>query len=372
MALVGAALVFAASPALGHNLAQGGSKLTPGGTGSRFGDSTAVSGDATTAIVSSYAEPFSHVYRSVDGVWAAEEGPMPTGGWSVALSADGNTAVVGLGYGGAAEVWVRGPPGWVRQATLSEPANGFGLNVAVSSDGNAAVIGSQEFSSGRAYIYTRSNGAWTRQAVLTDPTPTYGDEFGYHVALSGNGNTAAVTAYSDESNAGSITIFTRQHGLWSQQGGKLLATEEEGKSRVGLSVDLSQSGNTLISGGPEDAASAGAAWVFTRVGGSWSQQAKIKPPAGAYCYAGISVALSRSGKKAVIGGFNCTEGRGQAWLYASSAKTWRLRQELTPTETTGQSEFGYSASLSGNGAVALIGGPGDDEGVGAGWVFATP
>jgi len=57
-----------------------------------------------------------------------------------------------------------------------------------------------------------------------------------------------------------------------QQGGKLLGTGEVGNAELGNSVAVSSDGNTAIVGGPGDNGNAGAAWVYTRSGGVWTQQ----------------------------------------------------------------------------------------------------
>jgi hypothetical protein len=98
---------------------------------------------------------------------------------------------------------------------------------------------------------------------------------GQSVALSADGHTAIVGGPADINNAGggAAWVFTRGGGVWSQQGDKLVGTGAVGTSvSLGFSVALSADGNTAIVGGPSDNAGAGAAWVFTRSGGMWTQQ----------------------------------------------------------------------------------------------------
>ena len=59
---------------------------------------------------------------------------------------------------------------------------------------------------------------------------------------------------------------------FTQQGPKLVGTDAVGGAGQGASVALSGDGNTAILGGPGDNGGVGAAWVFTRSGGVWSQQ----------------------------------------------------------------------------------------------------
>src|SRR5215472_16500089 len=90
--------------------------------------------------------------------------------------------------------------------------------------------------------------------------------------------------------------------MWTQQGPKLVGTGADAAEQ-GFSVALSADGNTAILGGPNDNNGAGAAWVFTRAGGVWTQQMKLVGT-GAIDLAGqgLSVALSADGNTAILGG----------------------------------------------------------------------
>src|SRR5262249_19300522 len=92
------------------------------------------------------------------------------------------------------------------------------------------------------------------------------------VAVSADGNTMIVGGLNDSNQVGAAWVFTRNGGVWNQQGTKLVGSNAVGNSAQGFSVALSADGNTAIVGGVNDSAGAGAAWVFTRSGGVWSQQ----------------------------------------------------------------------------------------------------
>lgn len=94
---------------------------------------------------------------------------------------------------------------------------------------------------------------------------------GYSVSLSADGNTAIVGAYGDNGYAGAAWVWTRGGGVWTQQGTKLVGSGAVGNAFQGDSVCLSADGNTAIVGGPQDGGG-GAAWVWTRSGGVWTQQ----------------------------------------------------------------------------------------------------
>jgi hypothetical protein len=96
-----------------------------------------------------------------------------------------------------------------------------------------------------------------------------------------DGNTAIVGGPGDYNAAGDVIVgsawvFTRSGGVWSQQGPKLVGTGAvggaSGEIEQGWRVSLSRDGNTAIVGGNLDNNSVGAAWVYTRSGGVWSQQ----------------------------------------------------------------------------------------------------
>jgi hypothetical protein len=158
---------------------------------------------------------------------------------------------------------------------------GQGWSVALSSDGNTAIVGgwADNSNAGAAWVYTRNGGVWTQQGSKLVGTSAVGTpQQGVSVALSADGNTAIVggpddnPGTSNNSGTGAAWVFTRSGGVWTQQGSKLVGTGAVGSALQGYSVALSDDGNTVIVGGPGDNSNAGAAWVYTRSGGVWTQQ----------------------------------------------------------------------------------------------------
>jgi hypothetical protein len=329
-----------------------------GAAGPEQGTSVALSGDGSTAIVGgpfdNDADGAAWVFTRAGGVWS-QQAKLPgfhyEQGKSVALSGDGNTAIVG-GIGsitnefvsGGASVYTRVGGVWSRQARLvgtAQPVVDQGGSVALSSDGNTAIMGGP----GAAWVFTRSAGVWSQQAKLVDTG-------GASVALSGDGNTAIVGDPGDNSNAGAAWVFTRSGGVWSQQA-KLVGTD----AIQGYAVSLSGDGNSAIIGGRGDNNIA-AAWVFTQAGGLWSQQAKL---------VGVGVSpgsLSSDGNTAIV------VGDGAALLYTRADGVWTQQEQLVGTGAVDTLSEGGPVSLSSNGKTALVGGPGDNGGIGAAWVFA--
>jgi hypothetical protein len=196
------------------------------------------------------------------------------------LSADGNTAVVGgfadNSYTGAAWVFIRKNGVWAQQGhkLVANEAIGAGLQgycVALSADGNTAIVGAPHDNAdiGAARVYTRSGGVWAQQgSKLVGAGAVGATEQGWSAALSADGNTAIVGGYGDNSYTGAAWIFTRSNNVWSRLGNKLVGAGAAGAAQQGYSVALSADGNTAIWGGVSDNSVAGAAWVFTHRGQS--------------------------------------------------------------------------------------------------------
>ena len=157
---------------------------------------------------------------------------------------------------------------------------------------------------------------------------------GNSVSISSDGNTAIVGGLSDNSGIGAVWVWTRSGGVWSQQGGKLVGKGVGLYQEQGKSVSLSSDGNTAIVGGINDSGHTGAAWVWTRSGGVWSQQGSRLVGTDAVCHAyqGNSVSISSDGNTAIVGGpldgsSNCmvvdsSLNKGAVWVFTRSGGVW--------------------------------------------------
>ena len=275
-------------------------------------------------------------------------------GWSVAIVGDivvvgaygedsfasgvnGNQSDNSAAYAGAAYVFARSGTDWSQQAYLkasnTEAGDNFGHTVAVSS--NTVVVGAPledsnssgvngiqnnnlAVDSGAAYVFTRSGTAWTQQAYVKASNTGAGDLFGYSVTIFAN--TAVVGAQYEDSNAtgvngdpnndlaldsGAVYVFTRSGTTWSQQA-YLKASNTGMEDYFGYSVAIAwdtvavgaygeDSNATGLNGDQANnsAADGGAAYVFTRSGTTWSQEAYVKASnTDAYDSFGCSVAVS--------------------------------------------------------------------------------
>jgi len=306
-------------------------------------------------------------------------------GFSVALSSDGNTALVGgrsyMSGIGAAWVFTRSGTTWTQQAKLTARTGeevglgAFGSSVALSSAGSTALVGTpaENGNAGAVWVFTRSGESWTQQGgKLTGSGETGAGEFGTSVALSSVGSTALVGSSHDSAGVGAVWVFTRSGESWTQQGGKLTGGGEVGAGEFGASAALSSDGNTALVGGSADSAGVGAVWVFTRSGEAWIQQGG-KLTGGGEVGAGefgASAALSSGGSTALVGGSADGAGVGAAWVFTRSGESWAQQGvKLTGAGETGAGEFAASVALSSSGNTALIGGPADNGGRGGAWLF---
>jgi Divergent InlB B-repeat domain/Viral BACON domain len=253
---------------------------------------------------------------------------------------------------------------------FSGPAS-QGYSVGLSADGNTAIVGgpNDNVDTGAAWVFTRSNGVWTQQGSKLVGTGTIYLNTTYQgisVALSPDGNTAIVGGEGDNSFTGAAWVYTRSGGIWTQQGSKLVGSGAVGDASQGASVALSSDGNTAIVGGPIDNGETGAVWVYTRSNGVWTQQGSKLVGAGGYTGLGFSVSLSDSGNTAIVGGLYA------AWVYTRSGGVWTQGNKLFGSGAVGDASQGASVALSSDGNTAIVGGPGDNSDAGAAWVFAQP
>ncbi len=351
--------------------------------GDEFGFSVAVSGD--TVVVGAYLES-----SSSTGVNSNQaDNSAPTSGAAYVFVRDGNSV-------------------WSQQAYLKASNTGggdnFGFSVAIS--GDTVVIGApfedssvtgvngnqsnnNATQSGAAYVFVRSGGIWSQHAYLKASNTGESDFFGYSVAVSGD--TVVVGAYLEDSSAtgvdgdqgnnnaldsGAAYIFVRDgNGVWSQQA-YLKASNTRFGDTFGRSV--AASGDTVVVGAPQEASSAtgvngnqadnsaidsGAAYIFVRNGGVWTQQAYLKASnTEAIDRFGWSVAVS--GDTVVVGAYledsiatgvngdqanNSAGDSGAAYVFIRDGDgVWSQQAYLKASNTGGSDHFGRSVFVSGD------------------------
>ena len=360
-------------------------------TADYFGWAVDISKDGYTAIIGAYGDNVSrgaaYIFTRSGSTWTQQTkllAPPSSAiydsfGRSVAISSDGNTVLIGadgedtLPNSGAAYVFTRTAGVWTQQQrlTASDAASNeqFGYAVSISSDGNTALVGafredtSPNTDNGAAYVFTRSGGTWTQQQKLLASDRATNDNFGGSVTLSADGNTALISAYSDNSAVGSAYVFTRTAGTWTEQQ-KLTPPDAALYDYFGYSVSLSSDGDTALIGAWYNDTSPygdnGAAYVFTRAAGVWTQQQKLlASDRQTSDYFGGSVALSADGNTALIGAYgedtSPNTDNGAIYIFTRSGTTWTQKTKLVASDRATDDYFGYSVALSADGSVALTG-----------------
>jgi len=225
---------------------------------------------------------------------------------------------------------------WAQQGRklTATPTGGVGWAVALSANGNTAAIIGENYG---LSIFSRSQGLWQYEAGPL--------QLGLSVAISADGNTVAVGTFADNNDVGSVSVFTRSGTTWTLQA-KLSGTGAAGQSQQGDSVALSADGNTLVIGGDFDNNQAGAVWVFVRSGGQWSQQGPKLTAAGRHLFGGV-LGLSGDGNTAVIGG----------GVFERSGGVWTQRTQLQ--------SGARNAAISSDGTTILLGDSTANQGAGA-------
>jgi hypothetical protein len=384
--------------------------LLSGDAGDKFGSSVALSRDGNTTLV---GVPFDDVDGKIDqgsayvfvhsgSGWIQQFKLLASDGeggdlfgYSVALSADGNVALVGAPENDAVYVFTRSGSSWSQQAKLTagNPGDYFGSSVALSGDGYTALVGAPHdkqgwiYFQGMAYVFVRSGTNWIGQSLPKASATGGRDVYGISVSLSADGNTALVGSFNGGGFQGSVSVWIFDGTDWVLQ--ELLIASDGtpyNYNNFGGSVALSDDGNTALIGANlvdvDGRTDQGSAYVFVRNGTTWVQQAQLIALGGAENdYFGSSVALSGNGNKALIGApgggdpeYNTINGSAQ--VFVRSGVNWSQQASLTASDGQLHDRFGNSVALSGNGHTALMGAANDDIGSnadqGSAYLFDLP
>ncbi len=349
-------------------------KLTPSDKvgNARFGCSMALSADGKTAVIGGFGDNNMKgavwVFIHDEGNWVQKAKLVPadaasfnTFGSSVAMSADGYTVLVG-GRGAAWKFSLSDDGVWRQTLTLTSTSAFFGFAVALSYDGSVSLVSAiDDNQTGSVNAYTHLGETSMLAARLLPPDPTV-KNFGASVALSADGGVALIGASGRGNEEGSAWVFTSTDApsgsgkVWTD-GVKLPERSDRGNNfGFGYSAALSADGNVALVGSFGNALDPhqSGAWVFTNSNGVWTQQGPKLAVSNPYNY-GQSVALSADGATALISDWSMSTG-GVGWLFTLDANAWKLQgQALTgsPNQFKGFS-IGGSVALSAAGTTYLV------------------
>lgn len=353
--------------------------------------------DGDTAVVGAYGDEGSasetgsaYVFERSGDIWTQKQKLVPGDssifsyrfGYSVDI--DGDWLVVGAYRDsfdrGSAYIFQRSGGTWSehQKLTASDGAGSDEFGKAVSISGNkVAIAARRDDNTGSAYIFVESGGTWSEEQRITASDADTSGFFGESIAIAGD--TVVVGAVGDDelgSLAGAAYVFTRSGGVWTEQQ-KLTASDGGLNHTFGRSVSIS--GDTLIVGsdGDDDLGGfSGSAYVFTRSGGVWTQQQKLTAADGAgNDLFGEAVAVD--GDTAIVGAFqdgDLGNSSGSAYVFTRTGSTWTQKTKLNASDGATDDDFGR-ANIDMNGGSAILGAfQNDDLGSSSGsaYVFVTP
>lgn len=337
------------------------------GSGS-FGWSLSMTPD--TVVIGAFNGGPAYVYVSSGSTWSLQQRlPMPSSpgnppnhiGFTVAVS--GNNVLLGTNRNGAAWAFRRSGTAWAEEQKMLGPdgAAGDGLGRSVAISGDTAIVGAPgagpaEGRPGAAYVYTRSGGAWTERQVITASDGAAGDSFGASVTMSGD--TAVIGAPGDDTPGTPVTgaayVFVRSGGIWTEQA-KLTTSHASAR---GLGVSVSVDADTALVG--TNQGTARSVHVFVRTGTGWVEQQTIEEPNADTPDNSFGDSLAVSGDTALVSSERDNTATGSAFVFVRSAGNWTHQQRLTASDGVANDYFGHSVALSGDSA--LVAAPEEDRG----------
>jgi hypothetical protein len=302
-------------------------------------------------------------------------------GISVALNEDGTVVAIGA-YGndaggmdrGHARVFQWNGTSWQQMgADIDGEADSdwSGIAVDLSADGETVIVGayksnSTAFDSGRSRIFQWNGSGWVQKGSSIDGQ-NFGDQSGFSVSMSSDGNTIAISDFTNDDNgsdAGKIRMFQWSGSDWVQKGTDILG--EAAADQFGFDVSLSADGNTVAAGAKRNDGSAndaGNARVFEWSGSAWIQKGQSLQGEAAMDNFGVSLALNAGGDTLIVGADRNDNGgidRGHVRIFAWSGSAWT--QIGTDLDGEGNSDwFGISTATSADGWTIAVGGYGNDN-----------
>lgn len=382
--LISAANIFSVTPTDYPSIQQGDKLVDANGSNVGYqGSAVAISADGNTAVVGDFNYNVDkgavRIYTRNGSTWSLENTFTLSDsdnafsfGWTLALNADGTTLVVGalshVNNTNVVFVYKKSAGIWAQQGNQLEISGSIfhhGNPLAISADGNTFLFGVNGMNTGFD-VFTRLAEVWSKQASINNLTGGI-----WAVSLSADGNTAILGRQSYEG----IYTFTRSGNNWTEQTGisrPLDAVE------FGWGLGLSADGNTAIVGsigtynGPDN--SYGAIYFYTRTGNTWTQQGDKIYTDNSASLLGMSTSLSADGNVAVVEGLlwdmyhQPATGKKAAWIFNRISGVWSaVGDKITLNEP--QENTYKSLAFSADGNTAIIGVP--DDGLGGAFIYVS-
>ena len=249
-------------------------------------------------------------------------------------------------------------------ANDAAPADYFGNSVAI--DGDLAIVGAfyevtNNQRNGAAYVFRRSGNTWNQEAKLLASDGAQYDYFGWDVAIDNNAVVVGAM-YTDDnaSSSGSAYVFNYNGSIWSQTQ-KIQPADPAQNKQFGRAVDIS--GSKILVGAFGDNNYAGAAYVFSKVANTWSQEAKLTASdANAYDYFSYQ-SIGIDGDYIVVGAFANDDANGvdtgSAYIFNNSNSGWVEQSKITALDAAQSDQFSISVDISGD--LVIVGSRLDDD-----------
>lgn len=362
-----------------------------------FGKGISLSGDGQVVAVGAphneengYRSGEVRVFRNINNSWTQigddindEQGISPDHfGYSIDLSSEGNTLVVGApfkdglnGYRtGQVMVYENNNGEWIQKDNEISGHNyedGFGASVSISSNGQVVAIGTPYSDangedSGQVSVYQNRSGVWSQLGSSIDGEFP-GDHSGISVDLSSDGTVLAIGAQFNDGNgedSGHVRVYKNINDTWIQIGNDINGIAEGDQS--GKSMCLSPDGNVLAIGAPlndSNANSSGHVRIYKNINDTWTQIGNDIVGEKEWSRIGASVSLSYNGNIVAI--YALTDDRldgtiGYASIYKNVNGTWtKIGNDISGRFDRKFYESRTSISLSYNGNIVAVGMPRD-------------
>ncbi len=330
------------------------------------------------------------IYVRRNGVWEfdtellADDG-MPEDHFGIHVAIEGDRAIVGAlradgptADSGAVYVFEFGMSGWVQTAKLTPPAgsDGGGLGFSVDLQGDTIVAGAPGADgTGAVHVFRFDGVGWRHVQTLAASDATESDFFGVDVALDGNTLVVGAAQAGDaDDEAGACYVFEFDGSEWVETQ-KLRPTTIDDRDEFGSNVAID--GDTILVGAPvfDDGSigivQPGAAFVYTRIDGTWIEQAMLTVDDTDTNRFG-SVALE--GDMAVIGAqWDGQFGRqaGAAFVFQRNGDDWVKSAKVVASDAGTNQLFGHNLDID-NGTIACASAWAPVDGIlraGAAYVF---